>query len=112
MRDVRYAFRQLRRSPGFATVAVLTLALGIGANTAVFSVINGVLLEPLPYEAPEELVTVTSAFPIMAFDRFWISPPEYFELREWNEVFEDVGGYRTGTASIETFDRPLRVDCD
>jgi putative ABC transport system permease protein len=109
VRDVRYAFRQLRRSPGFATVAVLTLALGIGANTAVFSVINGVLLEPLPYEAPEELVTVTSAFPIVAFDRFWISPPEYFELREWNEVFEDVGGYRTGSASIETFDRPLRV---
>lgn len=108
-RDVRYAFRQLRRSPGFATVAVLTLALGIGANAAVFSVINGVLLEPLPYEAPEELVTVTSAFPIAAFERFWISPPEYFEIRDWNEAFEEVGGYRTGSASIETYDRPLRV---
>ena len=109
MRDVRYAFRQLRRSPGFAAVAVLTLALGIGANTAVFSVINGVLLKPLPYGAPEELVSVTSAFPSMDFDRFWISPPEYFELREWNEAFADIGGYRTGTSSIETYDRPLRV---
>ena len=108
-RDVRYALRQLRRSPGFAVVAVLTLALGIGANTAVFSVINGVLLKPLPYEAPEELVSVTSAFPTMDFDRFWISPPEYFELREWNQVFADIGGYRTGTTSIETNDRPLRV---
>ena len=109
LRDVRYAFRQLRRSPGFTTVAVLTLALGIGANTAVFSVIDGVLLEPLPYEAPEELVTVTSAFPVQGFERFWISPPEYFELRAWNEAFTDVGAYRTGAASIETYDRPLRV---
>lgn len=108
-RDVHYGLRQLRRSPGFATVAVLTLALGIGANTAVFSVIDGVLIEPLPYDAPEELVSVTSAFPTQDFDRFWISPPEYFELREWNEVFAEVGGYRTGSASIETFDRPLRV---
>ena len=109
MGDIRYAIRQLRRSPGFAVVAVMTLALGIGANTAVFSVINGVLLKPLPYEAPEELVSVTSAFPSMDFDRFWISPPEYFELREWNRVFADIGGYRTGTASIETDDRPLRI---
>ncbi len=108
-RDVRYALRQLHRSPGFAVVAVLTLALGIGANTAVFSVINGVLIKPLPYQAPEQLVSVTSAFPSMDFDRFWISPPEYFELREWNQVFADIGGYRTGTSSIETNDRPLRV---
>ncbi|MDH3224658.1 MAG: ABC transporter permease, partial [Gemmatimonadota bacterium] len=108
-RDVKYALRQLRRAPGFALVAILTLALGIGANTAVFSVINGVLLEPLPYEQPEELVVVSSAFPTMDFDRFWLSPPEFFELREWNQVFEEVGGYRTGTASIETVDRPMRV---
>lgn len=108
VRDVHYGLRQLRRSPGFATVAVLTLALGIGANTAVFSVINGVLIEPLPYASPDELVTVASAFP-PRFDRFWISPPEYFELRDWNESFTDVGAFRTGSASIETYDRPLRV---
>ena len=109
LRDVRYALRQLRRSPGFAAVAIITLALGIGANTAVFSVINGVLLEPLPYGEPDELVVVSSAFPTLGFDRFWFSPPEYFELREWSQVFEDVGAYRTGTSSIETYDRPLRV---
>jgi predicted permease len=109
-RNVRYAIRQLRRAPGFALVAVLTLALGIGANTAVFSVVNGVLLEPLPYAEPQRLVTVTSAFPTMDFHRFWVSPPEFFELREWNQVFEDVGGYRTGSASIETYDQPLRVN--
>ncbi|MEJ2203416.1 MAG: ABC transporter permease [Gemmatimonadota bacterium] len=109
LRDVRYGLRQLRRAPVFTVIAVMTLALGIGANTAVFSVLNGVLLRPLPYAAPERLVMVTSAFPTMDFDRFWISPPEYFELREWNQAFKDVGGYRTGSAAIETLDQPLRV---
>ena len=59
--DTRYLVRTLRRQPGFAIVAVLTLALGIGANTAVFSVLNGVILEPLPYEEPSELVRLYSA---------------------------------------------------
>ena len=107
--DIRYAGRQLRRNPGFAAAAIVTLAVGIGANSAVFSVVNGVLLEPLPYESPEELVTVSTAFPTLGFEQFWMSPPEYFELREWNQAFEDVGAYRVGAASIETLDRPLRV---
>lgn len=108
-RDVRYAFRQLGRSPGFALVATVTLALGIGANSAVFSVVNGVLFRPFPYENAEELVNVTTAFPTMNFERFWLSPPEFFELREWNQVFEEVGGYRTGVRPIETLDRPTEV---
>lgn len=61
-RDIRYGVRQLRRSPGFAVVAILTLAFGIGANTAIFSVINGLLLRPLPVSAPERLVTISSAY--------------------------------------------------
>ncbi len=107
--DLRYSMRQLARNPGFAAAAIVTLGVGIGANSAVFSVVNGVLLEPLPYESPEELVTVSTAFPTMGFDQFWMSPPEYFELREWNEAFEEIGAYRVGAASIETLDRPLRV---
>jgi len=107
--DARYALRQLRRNPGFTSAAVITLAVGIGANSAVFSVVSGVLLEPLPYAAPERLVTVNTAFPSMGFDEFWMAPPEYYELREWNESFEDMGAYRVGAASIETLDRPMRV---
>ena len=108
--DVRYALRQMLRAPVFATVVVATLALGIGANSAVFSVVNGVLLEPLPYEDPGNLVTITSDFPSLGFDRFWISPPEFFELKEWSRSFSDLGGYRTGTSSVETGDQPRRPE--
>ena len=107
--DVKYALRALARSPGFATVAILTLALGAGANSGIFSVLNGVVLRPLAYAAPDGLVRVYSAFPGIGFDKFWISPPEFFELRERNKSFASMGGYRTGTTSVGGDDAPLRV---
>jgi predicted permease len=108
--DLLYAFRNLRKSPGYAIVTVLTLALGIGANTAIFSVVNGVILKPLPYPAPERLVFITSQFPSLGFDQFWVSAPEFVEFAESNKSFQQVGGYRSGAVNLGTQDQPRRVN--
>ena len=107
--DVRHAIRTLLRSPGFAIVTILTLALGIGANTAIFSIVNGVILRPLAYPKPEQLMYLTTRFPGFGFDQFWVSPPEYFEFREINQSFAAVGAYQTSEVNLTAGDRPLRV---
>jgi putative ABC transport system permease protein len=109
LQDLRYSLRLLARSPAFTAVAVLTLALGIGANAAIFSVVDSVLLAPLPYRAPERLVSVYSKFINQNFDHFWISPPEYLELRQMATSFEDMGGYRNQQVNISGRERPLRA---
>lgn len=109
LQDVRYSFRTLWRNPAFASVAVLTLALGIGANTAIFSVVNGVLLKPLEYRQPERLVFIASQFPTLGFDEFWVSPPEYRELQQNMRSFSDIGAWRTGSVSLSGIDTPVRV---
>jgi predicted permease len=108
--DLVHAFRNLRKSPAYTAVTVLTLALGIGANTAIFSVVNGVVLKPLPYPQPERLVLVTSQFPGLGFDQFWVSAPEFVEFRERNQAFETVGAYRAGAVNLGTDDQPRRVN--
>jgi predicted permease len=108
-KEVRQALRGLLRRPGFAAVAVLTLGLGIGANTSVFSIVNGVLLRPLPYPEPQELVMVTSAFPGLDFAQFWVSPPEYLELQERARSFSSIGAFRQGQVNVGGGDRPERV---
>src|SRR4026207_2140002 len=107
--DLRLAVRSLLRAPAFAAVTILTLALGIGANTAIFSIVNGVLLRPLGYPKPEQLMYLTTQFPGFGFDSFWVSPPEYFEFRELNQSFAAVGAYTTGEVNLTAGDRPLRV---
>jgi putative ABC transport system permease protein len=105
--DVRFALRTLRRNPAFALLTVLTLALGIGANTAIFSVVNGVLLRPLDYPKSDRLVFITTQFPTLGFDQFWMSLPEYAEFREHNQAFSSVGGYSVGSINLDT-DPPSR----
>lgn len=109
--DLRYALRSLKRQPGFTVVTILTLALGIGANTAVFSVVNGVVLRPLPYPAPERLAFVTSQFPGQGFDQFWISLPEFIEYRDHNRAFASVGAYNVSAVNLGTEppSRPVRA---
>jgi predicted permease len=109
MREIRHAVRGLLRQPGFTAVAVATLGLGIGANTAIFSVVNGVVLEPLPYPYSDELVTISTAFPTMGFETFWVSPPEYLEFEERTRAFDVVGAYRGTQTSVGGGDRPERV---
>jgi len=91
--DLSYGLRVLRKSPGFAAIAVLTLALGIGANTALFSVVNGVLLNPLPYPHPDKLVTVTSFEP-----QYGEGSISYPDLQDWvrdNRTLSSLAGYRS-----------------
>ncbi|HTH24181.1 MAG TPA: ABC transporter permease [Vicinamibacterales bacterium] len=107
--DIRLAVRGLLRAPAFAAVTILTLALGIGANTAIFSIVNGVILRPLGYPKPEQLMYLTTQFAAQKFDQFWVSPPEYFEFRELNQSFSAVGAYSTGEVNLTAGERPLRV---
>jgi len=107
LQDIRYALRSLAKSPGFAAITILTLALGIGANTAIFSVVNAVVLRPLPYPQPERLVYVTTQFPTLGFDQFWMSAPEFLEYREWSTSYEAVGAYSVGASNLGA-DQPMR----
>src|SRR5262245_31365794 len=100
LQDARYGVRTMVKTPSVTLVAVLTLGLAIGANTAIFSVVNAVLLKPLPYKDPEQLVRVYTQFPSLKFDRFWLSRPEYFELRREAKSYSDIAAWQIGTAAV------------
>jgi putative ABC transport system permease protein len=106
MNDLRHALRSLRRSPGFTAAAVLTLALGIGVNIALFSVVKAVLLEPLPYGSPDRVAMIWSQW--RDFDKTWVSIPEYHAYREGLRGFEDLALFQTFEANI-TEGEPERV---
>ncbi|HEV8579050.1 MAG TPA: ABC transporter permease [Thermoanaerobaculia bacterium] len=110
LQDLRYAGRLLLRSPGFTLLAAGTLALGIGANAAIFSVADSVLLKPLPYRDSGRLAIVYSQFPNMGFDRFWVDPMEFTEYSRWNRSFASLGAYVTGAVNIAGKGEPVRAD--
>ena len=106
--DLKFALRTLLRAPGFSATAVLTLALGIGAATAVFSVANGVLLRPLPYDRPEEVITVWASWDNFP-DKTWLSVPEYQLLHQENRTLVDLALYGTTSTSFTSVEAPEQV---
>jgi putative ABC transport system permease protein len=105
----RLALRRLLHAPLFTTVTLLTLAVGIGANTAIFSVVYGVLLKPLPYPEPERLVGVWHTAPGMGIPILNMGPSNYFTYRDEGRVFEAIGLYDNGSASVTGQGEPERV---
>ena len=108
--QVRHSLRRLGRSPLFTAVAIVTLAVGIGANSAIFSIVNGVLLKPLPFDDPERLVGVWHKAPGIGFGDLNQSPAFHFNYREENRVFEDIGMWGTGAVSVTGLAGPERVE--
>src|SRR5215467_7717278 len=94
LKDVRYGVRGLIKRPGFTAVAVLTLALGIGANSAIFSVLNAVLLRPLPYADADRIVHIDETD---ENGRMGVSPPNLLDFQRQNHTFESVAGYTGGS---------------
>jgi putative ABC transport system permease protein len=109
MHDLRYAIRQLVRHPGFTVVAVLALGLGIGANTAIFSVVNAALLRPLPYRDSSRLVVVWDQLVKLGLDRFPVSYANYLDYRAQNGVFQDVAAFTYSEFNLTAGDQAERV---
>ncbi len=92
LQDVRYGFRTLAKNPSFTAVAILTLALGIGANTAIFSVVENLLLRPLPYPQPERLVEIANTY-LPQVPKAGLSPGDYADWRRENASFSEMGAH-------------------
>ena len=109
LQDLRYGMRMLRSRPAFTAVAVLALALGIGANTAIFSVVDAVLLKPLPYRAPERLVMIWHEYAQMNLPKASLSVPSYIEYRDNVRAFENVAAATNWSANLTGTGEPERV---
>jgi len=107
--DLRYAWRQLRRDPGFTAIAVLTLALGIGANSAIFSVVDAVVLHPLPYRDPKQLVLVKERIPMASPEPIPVSAPDVVQLQRENQVFTGAAAFSATGFDLSGQTAPERV---
>ena len=110
LQDVHYGVRQLRRSPGFTAVAVLTLALGIGANTLIFSVVNAAVLHPLAFRDAGRLVTLWATSPTIGYSGpGTLTDPDYIEWQRQNRVFSEIGAFRGQPSNLTGRGDPVRL---
>jgi len=110
MQDIKYALRMLRNSPRFTVIAVLTLAIGIGANAAIFSVVDAVLLRPLPFNHPEQLVAVKDDLPGLILSETGMSQPELDDLQNRSGVFDQISAVWPINANVTGAEKPERVE--
>jgi predicted permease len=110
LQDIRFGLRMLRKNPGFTAVAVLTLALGIGATTSIFSVVDSILLRPLPFRDPSRIMVLYESIPKIGPGGIPVSAPDVAHFRELNKVFEDLGAYATHKTDISGGSSPERVN--
>src|SRR5246127_50035 len=109
LRDLRFALRQLLKQWGFTAIAVLTLALAIGATTAVLSLVNGLLVRPLPYREPQQLILLLQHFKSQNLDRIPVSPPEFKDYETRARSFEKLGAFGFTNFNLAAEDRPERI---
>ena len=107
LQDIRYGLQNLRRNPGFAAVAVITLALGIGANTAMFSIVNAVLLRPVPYSTSERLLKLYTSMP--QFRQASVSYPNFLDWQRGSRSFELMAAYRHDSFNLTGQGSPERL---
>src|SRR5271168_1581188 len=110
LQDFQYALRMLRKSPGTTAVIVLSLAIGIGANSAVFSVVDALMLRPLPYPQAERLAAIWLHSPGIGIYRDWPSPGQYVDIQNENHSFEEMSISRLTSFTMTGRERPERID--
>ena len=107
--DLRFALRQLWKRPGFSIIALAMLAIGIGANTAIFSVVQTVLLQPLPFQEPDRILQLWESRLDQGRERSSFAPANFWDLRDMNQAFEKVGAYRWSETNLTGFEHPERL---
>ena len=110
LKDVRYGVRSLLKRPGLTAVALITLGLGIGVNTAIFSAVDSVLLRPLPLKDPQRLVAVWEHTPSLGIAQNQMSSANFFDLRNHNEIFEGAGAFSELSTNLTGAGEPERLE--